>query len=381
MHSDVLRILVTRLPELTATLQQIFGQHATLEDDPLSESDRRKLITTLQDWRAAVQVDPSTEKWLQEKAAELNILSKYVREQTGLATPFGASLVELQDWLQGLPRKPDPWDSQPKQGAAAVQHQQIAVGRLVVIAAGRGRDDISTNGLKSYSGLFTFDEARRLMDALRDLQKLAGGTAWTELDRRCSETLNKLAKIVGMPSGEPAEAHGAELLLASDNPESTIRTMLGNPEMLPVVAELVLPALKAFEKANLQPKEQRSKVRKHNAKTRKPGQGIDDPDTFLKLTAQLTLYHVYESGVCDSRKPPIGVRKLATLAKVSASRATNYFDAKFNDGKPKGHSIYKRLCGDVDKISYALRMLNNELTPSILSRPLECDPQGSGDEE
>ena len=60
MDAEVRQILTRQLPGHTATLQQILEQHATLEDAPLSEPDRRKLIATLKDWRAAVRLDPST---------------------------------------------------------------------------------------------------------------------------------------------------------------------------------------------------------------------------------------------------------------------------------------------------------------------------------
>lgn len=108
---------------------------------------------------------------------------------------------------------------------------------------------------------------------------------------------------------------------------------------------------------------------------RKNDSGKADPDTFTKLTGALTTHHEYENGQADNRKSPIGVRKLAKAAGVSPSRATDYFNAKFNHGESGGHSKYKRFCGDGDRISHALRMLNNELTPSILNRKLECDPQ------
>lgn len=124
-----------------------------------------------------------------------------------------------------------------------------------------------------------------------------------------------------------------------------------------------------------------SNAKSRRRRSRKDDSGTAEPDTFTKLTGALSKHHEYENGQADDGKPPIGVRELAEAAGVSPSRATDFFNAKFNDGKRGGYEKYKRLCGDKDLISHSLRILNGDLTPAILSRTLKSDPAGKDDDE
>jgi hypothetical protein len=107
---------------------------------------------------------------------------------------------------------------------------------------------------------------------------------------------------------------------------------------------------------------------------------VDDSDSFSKLIGALTLYHKYANGVCSKTEPPIGVRELSRQAEVSPSRSTDFFNVKFNHGIKGGHSQYKRQCGDKDVISHALRILNDDVTPAILSGSTKREAE-SDDEE
>jgi hypothetical protein len=79
-----------------------------------------------------------------------------------------------------------------------------------------------------------------------------------------------------------------------------------------------------------------------------------------KLIAALTKHHEYCNGSCPNYEP-IGNNELARQAKVSDSTASVFFNKEFG-----GHAKYRTMCGDKTLLITALKMLNQEYTPSIL---------------
>ncbi len=86
-----------------------------------------------------------------------------------------------------------------------------------------------------------------------------------------------------------------------------------------------------------------------------------------KIVAALTAHHQYDNGVCDNQNP-IGARELARAADVSGGAVSGFFKAQFG-----GHRLYVTACRDSGKFGQSMRMLNDELTPSILFNPMRRD--------
>lgn len=78
-----------------------------------------------------------------------------------------------------------------------------------------------------------------------------------------------------------------------------------------------------------------------------------------KLIAALTCHHEYENGGCLNTAP-IGVNKLARLAKVSSGSASAFFKAEFD-----GHPAYKRVCRSLNQLVNILKHLNGESPSSV----------------
>jgi hypothetical protein len=100
-----------------------------------------------------------------------------------------------------------------------------------------------------------------------------------------------------------------------------------------------------------------------------------------KLIAALTKHHKYADGGCLNFEP-IGNNELAKLAKVWPSSASVFFKKEF-----KGHTDYKRFCLDDMRLTTALKMLNDEFSPWLLtenepssSPPKKSAPHGEDDE-
>jgi hypothetical protein len=87
-----------------------------------------------------------------------------------------------------------------------------------------------------------------------------------------------------------------------------------------------------------------------------------------KIIGALTAWHKYENGGCGNTTP-IGVGKLAELAKVSKGSVTPFFNREFRDGKKGGHTVYQRQCQTPTTLIHAIMMINGDLRPSILSGP------------
>jgi len=79
------------------------------------------------------------------------------------------------------------------------------------------------------------------------------------------------------------------------------------------------------------------------------------------IVAALSKHHQYADGGCLNLEP-IGGNKLASLASVSKSAVSKFFAKEFG-----GHAAYRRLCQDSLRLAAALRLLNGEITPRILS--------------
>ena len=92
-----------------------------------------------------------------------------------------------------------------------------------------------------------------------------------------------------------------------------------------------------------------------------------------KLIAALTAHHGYKNDICNDFQP-IGVGELSRKANVAKSTASEFFAEQF-----RGHSNYKVACRDTTKLMHSLRILNGELTPSILFNPLPGDPSDPSD--
>lgn len=79
-----------------------------------------------------------------------------------------------------------------------------------------------------------------------------------------------------------------------------------------------------------------------------------------KLIAALTKHHQYADGVCLNQEPT-GNNELARLAHVAKRTASAFFDKEFH-----GHSQYKILCRDRQRLVAALKLLNGEYSPYFL---------------
>jgi hypothetical protein len=79
-----------------------------------------------------------------------------------------------------------------------------------------------------------------------------------------------------------------------------------------------------------------------------------------KLIAALTKHHNYADGSCLNSEP-IGVRKLAELAEVSASSASEFLKKEF-----AGYQKYCQRCRDTRRLSFDLKVLNGEFSPHQL---------------
>jgi hypothetical protein len=83
-------------------------------------------------------------------------------------------------------------------------------------------------------------------------------------------------------------------------------------------------------------------------------------DAREKIIAALTKHHQYADGSCLIPEP-IGNNELARLAGVSQSTAKSFFDDKF-----QGLDKYKVICRDAARLSFSLKLLNNEVAPHLV---------------
>ena len=104
---------------------------------------------------------------------------------------------------------------------------------------------------------------------------------------------------------------------------------------------------------------ERKSIRERYGNSREGRQNFFSPSEFSRQRgpAALTKHHQYADGGCLNQEP-IGNNELAKAAGVSASTASAFFDEKF-----QGHANYKVMCRDVDKLTAALKLLNDEFAP------------------
>ena len=99
----------------------------------------------------------------------------------------------------------------------------------------------------------------------------------------------------------------------------------------------------------------------------KPKKSTAKGEAQAKIIAAFTLHHKYQNGSCLNQEP-IKVGELATNAEVGKASVNRFFNKQFGVGKPKkdGHKQYMIACRATDLLVMTLRMLNGEITPSLL---------------
>lgn len=80
----------------------------------------------------------------------------------------------------------------------------------------------------------------------------------------------------------------------------------------------------------------------------------------VKIIAALTKHHRYAEDSCLNAEP-IGNNELAKLAGVSGSTASAFIASEF-----EGHKAYRAMCQDINLLTAALKLLNNEFLPRHL---------------
>ena len=81
------------------------------------------------------------------------------------------------------------------------------------------------------------------------------------------------------------------------------------------------------------------------------------------FVASTQIAHMWWAACKNLAISPIGNNVMASGLKINQGTTSAFFKKKFG-----GHAAYKRLCGDITKLLAAIRLLNNEITPAILSR-------------
>ena len=94
----------------------------------------------------------------------------------------------------------------------------------------------------------------------------------------------------------------------------------------------------------------------------------------IKLVAALTAHHHYQNGSCLNFEP-IGVRKLAEMADVGISTASDFFKKNF-----VSHKIYEQqIRSNNTTLIKALAWLNEDLLPNILFKRIHNEHPDSSD--
>jgi hypothetical protein len=96
-----------------------------------------------------------------------------------------------------------------------------------------------------------------------------------------------------------------------------------------------------------------------------------ETQTKTKIVSFLVTHHQYYNGSCGNFVP-VGVRELERKAVVSRGSVSKFFKAQFGS-----HKKYKLACCDRGKLGHSLRILNGDLTPSILFNRLDDQHAGS----
>jgi hypothetical protein len=93
---------------------------------------------------------------------------------------------------------------------------------------------------------------------------------------------------------------------------------------------------------------------------RQPKKSTNRGDARVKLIANLSEHHKYDSGSVGNPEP-IGNNELARTAEVGTGTASAFFTEEFG-----GHDQYRALCRESGALAAALKLLNGEFSPKIL---------------
>jgi hypothetical protein len=94
---------------------------------------------------------------------------------------------------------------------------------------------------------------------------------------------------------------------------------------------------------------------------KKPKRSTERGEGRAKIIGALNVHHQYAKGSCLTLEP-IGNNELARKAVVSESTVSVFFQKEF-----KGHAKYRALCNDASRLAAALKLLNGEFSPHLLS--------------
>jgi len=114
--------------------------------------------------------------------------------------------------------------------------------------------------------------------------------------------------------------------------------------------------------------------------TNKPKRSTEPGEGRTKIIAALSKHHNYAHDSCLNLEP-IGVGVLARLAGVGKATCSRFFNAEFNNGEKSGHAKYRRACGDKDILLHSLKLLRQEVRPSILFNTSQNVHQLEGTDE
>lgn len=92
----------------------------------------------------------------------------------------------------------------------------------------------------------------------------------------------------------------------------------------------------------------------------RPKRSTERGEAQLKVVAALTKHHRYAEEGCLNEEP-IGVNRLARMARVAPSTVSKFFSTKF-----KGHSRYRGLCRQPKELLDCLKVLRGEFLPHEL---------------
>ena len=107
---------------------------------------------------------------------------------------------------------------------------------------------------------------------------------------------------------------------------------------------------------------------------KKPKRSTSNGEAKTKIIGKLTAHHQYENGSCTHLEP-MGVNQLAREIGVSSSTVSGFFKNQFG-----GYVKYTQSCQDSAELGISLKILNGELTPSVLYNSLGDDDANLADQ-
>jgi len=112
--------------------------------------------------------------------------------------------------------------------------------------------------------------------------------------------------------------------------------------------------------------------------TKKSKRSTERGEARKKLISAFTLHHQYADDSCLNQDS-IGSNELARKATVSPDSASRFFQEKFGS-----HLAYRGMCKDLTLLLAALKLLNGEMTPTILFNQLpneQADAKSDDDDD